>query len=197
MIRSVAVASTLAVLLLTGCASRPLLPVDGGDRAVQLEAAPTWSFRGRIAVSDGREGGSGRVEWRIDGDYYLVEVRAPVSGTTWRLSGGDGLAQLDGVHPEPVRDVDPEALLAREVGWHLPVAAARDWVRGVPVDGGSARILPDGAGLPAQIVEQGWRIDYLDWFPAEAGRPALPRRLVARRGPHEVRLAVSDWRLGE
>jgi outer membrane lipoprotein LolB len=195
--RGVVAAPVLAVLLFAGCAVRPPLPVDGGDRVAQLDAAPTWSFRGRIAVSDGRDGGSGRVEWRIDGDYYLIEVRAPVAGTTWRLSGNAGLAQLDGVHPEPVRDVDPEALLAREVGWHLPVDAARDWVRGVPVDRRGARVLLDGAGLPAQIVEQGWRIDYLDWFPAEAGRPALPRRLVARRAPHEVRLAVADWRLDE
>jgi outer membrane lipoprotein LolB len=195
--RGLAVASIAAGLLLVGCAARPPLPIDGGgDRVERLDTLPTWSFSGRIAVSDGRDGGSGRVEWRIDGDYYLIEVRAPVAGTTWRLSGGDGLAQLDGVRDEPVRGVDPETLLAREVGWHLPVAAARDWVRGLPVDRRSAQVLLDGDGLPAQIVEQGWRIDYLDWFPAAEGRPALPRRLVARRASHEVRLAVAEWRLG-
>ncbi len=195
--RGFAVALLAAGLLLVGCAARLPLPDDVGDRVERLKSLPTWSFSGRIAMSDGRDSGSGRVEWRIDGDYFFIEVRAPVAGTTWRLAGGDGLAQLDGVRAEPVRDVDPEALLAREIGWHLPLAAARDWVRGLPVDRRHARILLDDSGLPVQIRELGWKIDYLSWFPAEAGRPALPRRLVARRAPHELRLAVTDWRLGE
>jgi outer membrane lipoprotein LolB len=196
--RGIVAGTLIGMLLLAGCAVRPPQPGDAsGDREAQLDAASTWSLRGRIAVSDGRDGGSGRVDWRVDGNYYLVEVRAPVTGGSWRLSGGDGLAQLDGVHAEPVRDIDPEALLAREIGWVLPVVAARDWVRGLAVDPRSAQILRDGNGLPAQIVEQGWRIEYLDWFPASSGRPALPRRVVARRAPHELRLAVADWRFGE
>lgn len=188
----------VTALALVGCAARgpALRAVEAADRQQRLAMLGNWAFEGRIAVSDGRDGGSGRVDWRHEGAYYRVEVRAALGAGTWRLSGADGLAQLDGVHPEPVRDVDPEALLLRETGWRVPVLAAQSWVRGLPVDDRRARIRLGDGGLPARIEEGGWRIDYLDWFAATAERPAMPRRIVARRAPHELRIAIADWRLG-
>jgi outer membrane lipoprotein LolB len=188
--------AVLAAVLLSACAPTARLAIPASDagadaRAAQLEALPRWALAGRIAVSDGREGGSGRIDWAQDGESFDISVRAPVAGGSWRLSGDRSLAQLDGVREQPLRDRDAEALLARELGWHLPMAQVADWVRGLPADPARARIEAGADGLPAVLHEAGWTVEYRDWT-AVAGL-AMPRRLVARRAPFEVRIAVQRW----
>ncbi len=190
-----------AVMLAALAACAPLRPReahiagDFGDRVDGLAGFPSWTLDGRVAVSDGREGGSARIRWRQDREFYTVEVRAPVSGTPWRLSGDGVQCELAGTREQPVRGVDPSELLARETGWHLPVPQVREWVRGLARDAAEARIEFDDSGRPARIREAGWTVEYLDWHAPAGDRPALPRRLRASRPPHEVRLAIARWDL--
>ncbi|MFB5205207.1 lipoprotein insertase outer membrane protein LolB, partial [Stenotrophomonas sp. 3diitr2024] len=45
-------------------------------------------------------------------------------------------------------------------------------------------------------ADAGWQVQYLDWYPADAGRPALPRRIEASNGDAKVRLLVDEWGQG-
>jgi outer membrane lipoprotein LolB len=193
--------AAIAVLLAMLVACAPMRTRDGvagdtGSRRAALEAFAAWRFDGRVAVSDGREGGSARIQWRQDGEYYTVDVRAPVSGTPWRLSGDGAQCELSGTRANPVRGVDPAELLARETGWHLPLPQVRDWVRGLAHDRDHASVVLDPDGQPLRIDEAGWTVEYLDWHAASPDLPAMPRRLRARNPPHEVRLAIASWDLG-
>jgi len=188
-----------ACIALTACATtRPLQRNDDGlasqVRSAQLVASPHWTMQGRIAVSDGREGGSGRIDWVQDGDSFDIAVRAPVAGGSWRLSGGPGLVQLDGVREQPLLGDDAAQLLARELGWQLPLDQVRAWIRGLPLDASQARVEPDAAGLPRTITEAGWQVEYRAWLDASE-ELRMPRRLIARKPPYEVRIAVDRWSL--
>ena len=35
----------------------------------------------------------------------------------------------------------------------------------------------DANGRLRTLTQEGWRVDYLDWFPAEGSRPFMPRRI--------------------
>lgn len=184
-----------ATLLLAACAtSRPTVraPVAPDLRSQALAQIGQWSFDGRIAVSDGKDGGSGRIAWRQDGEHVDITIRAPVSGQTWRLVGDDGGYELSGTRREPVRDIDAEALLFRETGWRVPVAALARWVRALPA-AGEAPLFGDD-GLPKALDERGWHIEYRAY--GTTGAAALPTRLVARRANLQVRLAIANWNHG-
>ncbi len=190
----------LAVMLvLVGCAPghvrRPLPDALSAARAESLARLPAWGFDGRIAVSVDGRAGTGRIAWRQDGSSFVIQVRAPVAGESWQLSGDATLAQLDGLGLEPRLGPDADALLAREVGWPIPLGAIRDWVRGQP-HGPDARVRRDADGRPVEIVESGWRIEYRAWQPAVDGLPEMPTRIVARRGRDDVRVSVASWRVG-
>ena len=183
----------IALLLLASCASAPQRSVGAAALAARSSAladVPAWSFEGRVAVSDGDDGGSGRIRWNQDHEDYVVEIRAPVSQRTWRLTQhGDELV-LEGAREEPVRGDDAEALLARQVGWRLPFAEMRHWVRANAATRG-ARIVLDEAGRPRTIEEGGWRVEYRRYDDTHV--PPLPQRIVATRAPYEVRLAIARW----
>jgi outer membrane lipoprotein LolB len=188
-----AVAATCVLLLLAGCATRRDAvrePAGEAVRASAVAAVSSWGFAGRIAVSNGNDGGSGRIDWRQDGERLDITIRAPVSGQTWRLAGDrDAGYELSGTKREPVRDANAEALLFNETGWRVPVAALERWVRGLPAARGRPRFGDDG--LPAELREAGWTIEYRRF---DTARPqALPTRIVARKGPLQVRLAIAKW----
>lgn len=164
------------------------------ERQRAVDALTSWSFSGRIAVSDGRDGGSARIEWQQSAGRAEISLRAPVSGQTWKLSGDDANGwTLEGTRAGGVSGGNAEALLLRETGWRLPFGALQRWLFGLRAAAGDEIALREG-GLPSRLVSaDGWTIEFVDYD--ESLRPALATRLRADRPPHKVRLAISEWRL--
>lgn len=180
-----------AVLSLAACTSQPVRDqarwrsVDG----VQPAEADSFRLSGRLAVSDGRDGGSAGFLWLQEGEAFQVELRQPVSQRTWRLSGNDQGAVLDDGSGRQ-RAGSAEELLYQALGWHLPVTALRDWVRGLahaglPVQEGAE----DAFGRWQWLLQDGWRVEYRNWL----GDSAWPLRIEARKPPYSVRLSIQDW----
>lgn len=201
MIRLIAVA-TLAVVL-AACAGRPIRPgltpeqaamaeTSQVAREAQLRLQPEWALVGRIAVSGAGNGGSGRIEWRQDGDRFEVALSAPVTRQSWRLHGDPGGAHLEGLEGGPRSGADARLLLLEATGWDIPVTALAEWVRGLrAADLGPAPIRYGSDGRPEVIEQGGWSIGY-EW-PTAASPNGLPSRLDARREGARVRLIIDEW----
>jgi outer membrane lipoprotein LolB len=201
------VATAAVVVLLAACATRPVQPPAPVDQALardndlQRGAITDWRLAGRVAVSAGGQGGSGRIEWVQQGERYSISLSAPVTRQGWRLSGDASGARLEGVEGGPREDADPERMLLEATGWRIPVRAMVAWVRGVAATDGittPARLSYGAGNVPATLEQTGWRIDYRDWHPATASQPALPRRIEAMQvmgGDARLRLLVDEWRV--
>ena len=197
-LRAVGLALVLAGVL-GGCAQAPVRPaVVDAARSEQAQAAReralasrrAWSFTGRLAVSTGGRGGSGRIEWTQDGDDFDVRLLAPVTRQGWRLHRVGGIARLEGLEGGPREGADAEALLFEATGWRLPVADMAAWVRGARGTGSPASVESDAAGLPRTIGQSGWQVDYPAW---NADELPLPTRVHATQGDARVRLAIESW----
>jgi outer membrane lipoprotein LolB len=164
-------------------------------RESKLAGHDHWTLRGRLGVSDGHHGGSGTLVWVQNGDRFQFTLRAPVTGRSFRVVGGPEGATLEGLDQGTVRGTDAQTLLARVLGWQVPVKPLRDWVRGLRAGGArSDAVLRFGAnGLPSLLRQDGWTVQYRDWFTDID--PALPRRIYAARGDYHVRLSVTSWTL--
>jgi outer membrane lipoprotein LolB len=191
-------AVVVAALLLGACAaqqhkaSRP----DAAGLAAQvlrettLERRADWSLRGRLGVSDGHDSGSGSLEWIQKTSAFRFSVHAPVSGKTWVLGGDDAHARLEGLREQAVEGGDAASLLERELGWKVPVAELRYWVRAQRAPG-MADVEFREDGLPAMIAQGGWTVRYVDYDLAQD--PPMPSKVFASRGDYTVRLAIREW----
>jgi len=169
-------------------------------RIEALRAQPAWSFAGRVAVSKGRNGGSGRIEWQQQARQYVVSLSAPVTRQSWTLTGDaeQGGGRLEGVDGGPRQGPDAQQVLREATGWEIPVNQLPEWVLGLVAEGATAteQVDRDTEGRPRRVRQMGWDIQYLDWYPAEGDRPVLPRRIEAVNGDAKVRLLVDSWVLG-
>jgi outer membrane lipoprotein LolB len=167
-------------------------------RAAWLASQPDWSFAGRVAVNANGKGGSGRIDWQQTGTGYLVALSAPVTRQSWRL-GGDlqtRAARLEGLEGGLREGADADRLLREATGWDIPVASMVHWARGVADPSAATEgVEYDADGRLRTLTQEGWRVDYLDWFPAEGSRPFMPRRMEARRQGATVKVAVDQWQL--
>jgi outer membrane lipoprotein LolB len=186
------------IVLLAACA--PVrIKADAGLLAAQtqreavLSGRDHWTLTARLGVSNGRDGGSGSLTWVQDGDRYDFTVRAPVTGRSFRLHGGPDGAVLDGLDKGRVRGVDAQSLLARELGWQVPLAQLRAWVRGVRAAGSAARLSFGATGLPALLQQDGWSVEYRAGYADRS--PPLPRKVFAERAPYRVRVSIESWTL--
>jgi outer membrane lipoprotein LolB len=196
-----------ACLALAGCqtmATKPAavgLPDPAAEMAQRhreriLADANRWSLTGRVAISNGKDGGSGRIEWINDDESLAVELSAPITRQTWRLTAFEDspwcVEDQRGKHCGE----DAEQLLRETTGWEIPVASLGDWLRGMRTDAPSA-IRFDEIGRLSRLEQSGWTIDYR--WPAAGDavtstHPQMPTRIDAAKGQAKVKLVVDGWR---
>ena len=202
------------MLALAGCQTIPTQPqvvdlVDtAGARAAhraRIEALglaagdctrPEWAMTGRVALSNGKDGGSGRIEWVQGSGQVRVGLTAPVTRQGWVLEAGAEGASLQGVPNGPLHGTDAATLLRDNTGWDIPVAGLGCWVRGAWASEavlGEAKAAYGADGQLQRIEQADWIIDYADWRADAASGIALPGRVNAQRGNDRVRLIVDRW----
>ena len=158
--------------------------------------APAWAMSGRVALSNGKEGGSGRIDWVQGAGRTLVTLSAPVTRQSWTLTSAAEGVTLEGIAGGPQHDEDAGQLLRRATGWEIPVAALGCWLRGAPADGvsmGEARAVFGADSRLLRVEQGGWTIDYANWQRDPASGVELPTRINAEQASNRVRLVVDRW----
>ena len=202
-------ALAVLALALSACAARAVrtapAPQIGGahlvvedawlQREMTLRGQTTWSFTGRIAIRDGREGGSGRIEWSQSSGKTEVVLSAPLTRQSWQLTIDENGARLDGLAGGSLSGPDAAALLRQATGIAIPVVLLGAWVRGVMTDKHlkTASWETDDQSRLSHLEQDGWVIDY-QW-PAQRhpGEVWMPSRIDASKGQARVRLIIDQW----
>ncbi len=194
--------------LLSACVTQaPLAPLPPGERDAALasqdaretllSAHPQWHLEGRVGLSNGQRGGSGRIEWQQDDAAYVVALSAPITRQSWRIVGNAASARLEGLKGGPRTGHDASTLLREATGWDIPVTALSAWVRGARASqSGPAQLQFNVDGRLVRMQQDGWILDYDDWQQDASLGIDLPRRINAQRGEAKVRLVVDSWGLG-
>lgn len=187
-------------LLLSACAVQPSRPVleppvlaaDWPSRRAQLQSREDFELRGRVAAAAGDQGFSAGLHWRQEAARGVIRLDGPlgVGGLVIELNGE--VLRLATSRGETLDDAAARGELERQLGFELPLAALRYWVRGVPQPAVPAiEALATDAPQLATLEQSGWRITY-----GEYGAGALagwPRRMVVEREGARLKLLIERW----
>lgn len=176
-----------AVAMLGGCATAPPQAVAV---AAERRALASFDLKGRMSATDGSQGANGQIEWRHNAVRDEVTLYSPLGQIAARLESSLHGAELLTSDGKLYQADSADALLPQLLGVTLPVARLAHWVQAAPPSEAEVRDR-DGEGRPALVIDQGWRIEYLEYHPGAAD--ALPRRLDVSRGDARIRLIIDQW----
>lgn len=198
MTRLTAVIAILAVL--AGCAAqqpRELMeglgnPAQWQAHKVQISEIDGWQITGKLGLKTPSESGSATLQWLQRQSYFDIRLSGPLGQGASRLTGRPGATELEIANQGRYSAVSPEALLEEQLGWQLPVSHLLWWVRGLPEPDSGSQLTLDADSRLARLVQDDWRVDYLDYL--EQDGFALPSRLKLYGRDLEITLVIKDWR---
>jgi outer membrane lipoprotein LolB len=174
----------------TGQAQRLQLHELKSDR---LMKQTDWSLSGKLAISNGKEGGSGRFYWHRDQDASQMNFHGAMGRGAWRLEAnvdGARLELADGTLHH-ARSVD--LLVRAQLGWEIPAESLSWWVRGLVAPGDVSERIFDDQGNLSRLLQDGWTIEFGKY--KSLGGFYLPLRMKAQQADWKVKLVVRDWEM--
>jgi len=181
-------------LVLSACATGWERRAEGvwlSERSAFLAQQTHWGVSGRLALSDGRRGGSLSFAWKSTDQQHRVELWAPTGAKRWTLTFSPDQALLTGSDIGRRSGPSPDPLVEQAVGWPIPVEELSWWLRA---------LIPPGRGHDLEFAENGvlaraqsppWLIEFQRFELIED--VLLPSRLQIESPPYRVRLVLRDW----
>ncbi|MCF6324906.1 MAG: lipoprotein insertase outer membrane protein LolB [Gammaproteobacteria bacterium] len=194
----------LLVVLVAGCASRPLVSVLDPAvleqrwvlRHAQLSALGGWELEGRVAVKQAQESWSASLRWQQQAEAFDIRFSSMLGQRLAQLTGDALTASLYLPDDRVLSAANVSELLDEELGWSVPMDALRYWLVGVPAPAlASAEKLNKGLdekGRLQWLEQAGWRIEYQRY--RSVGALEVPKKMELTRGEIRVRFIIDRWR---
>lgn len=161
----------------------------------KAQAVTAWTLQGRVGVQSEREGVSASVRWVENAGQYRLRLIGPLSQGSYELEGGPDGVLLRTPEGQSLTAENPEGLLQSTLGWTLPVAGLRYWIRGIPAPGSEpAQLRLDESGRLTDVSQDGWRISVLRYTSLQG--VDLPQKIFMESAKLKLRIAVQSWTLG-
>ncbi len=175
-------------ILVSACRSIPKKTDNACDlnQAVRLS---DFKLSGKLALSDGQEGGSGRLRWQQQNNHVLAQFKAPMGQGDWLIEESDRGGRLVVNNEPPLFEADAALLVADAVGWSVPWHALKKWLLAQPLNQNQATI--SYTNTTKTIQEQGWTLVYDRFQAYPVG--CLPHRIMASKSPYSLRLVIREW----
>ncbi len=188
------------LLMLTGCVSVPgTAPTGLPDesawqlRRVQLEKLADWELQGRVGIINGKDGGSGSMEWKQRGQFLAFSFRGPFGAGALQVQGDANALWVRSSRGDDFITTDPEQDFSQRLRLPLPVLSMRYWMLGLPDPHAAFTKTVDTKGLLVTLTQRGWHVDYQAY--ATFSGYDLPTRLQIERDSVQIKVAVNEWQL--
>ena len=190
----------ILAVVLAGCAELQLFtpPQQAETSAWELHRAALanlerWSITGRLAIQSGQEGWSATLHWDQDNENYTLRLIAPLGQGTYQLYGDNHEVSLLTAENKIYQADDPETLLQQNLGWSVPVAGLKYWIKGIPQPGiNMENLVVNKDGRMTDLQQSGWRISILRY--SDFNGTQLPSKLFMQNDRFKLRLVVQDWK---
>ncbi|MGE5526627.1 MAG: lipoprotein insertase outer membrane protein LolB [Rhodospirillaceae bacterium] len=174
--------AVVALLALAACAAY-------GPRA----NVPDFDLLGRVFVGYEGPSFSSNLRWSHAGSEDQIWLMTPLGQTLAYIEDRATGASLTSADQQQYHAGSVESLTKRALGWALPLAELRYWVRGEEVPGvPSEGVQRSADGRLLELTQAGWKITFTPPPPHIPSR--LPQRLQLTNGSQQIRLVIDEWR---
>ncbi|MHB1946499.1 MAG: lipoprotein insertase outer membrane protein LolB [Gammaproteobacteria bacterium] len=162
-------------------------------RVDAISKVQAWNVKGMIAIHEARDAVSATLQWQQKYRNYHIALFGPLGSNSYELTGQPGRVELAGANGKRAVASTPEALLAQQAGWHLPVSNLYYWIRGIPVPSLPAQKQLDAYNHLIQLNQDGWSIRYLRY--TSVNNTDLPSKIFLDNPQLNVKIVISQWQI--
>jgi outer membrane lipoprotein LolB len=186
----------LLAVLITGCQTistspQPTTQLSWKDRQAALSRLQTFKVSGKIAVQTSNDSGSATLIWLQNQQHYTISILGPFGSGSIKLTGNPGQVTLETADGKQINAKSPEALLAQEWGFNLPVSYLRFWIRGLPAAGAPYQSQFDSNHRLSSFTQQGWQVQYLSY--QNIGTIDLPEKISITSPTLKSKIIIHEW----
>ena len=189
-----------SLTILTSCVTtqtESLVPqnqvVAWDARAQTLTKISRWDLNGMIAIRNPQDNITASLHWQQSAKDYSLYLFGPMGTNGFKLTGTQHQVALQNPRGQVFYASSPEALLAQQTGWKLPVSNLYYWIRGLPVPGMAAHKQLDAYNHLMQLHQDGWDIEYLRYTASR--HIDLPTKIFLHTKDLSVKIIISQWQL--
>lgn len=154
---------------------------------------PDWEFSGRVGIVTAKDGGSGSLDWKQQGETLTFDFRGPLGAGAIHIQGQDGTLVVQTSRGESFITDDPERDIEQRLKVPLPVLSMRYWMLGMPDPHADFEQALDAHGELTSLTQRGWQVQYQEYAVVQG--LSLPVKLSLERGDVRIKVAISDWTL--
>jgi outer membrane lipoprotein LolB len=195
-----AAALATGALCLAACGSLPSHTPGGPpdetawqSRLPALTALTDWELSGRVGIINGKDSGSGSLDWKQQGTRLSFDFRGPLGAGAVHIEGDADALWVRTSRGEDFLSTDPEHDFATRLRMPLPLLSMRYWMLGMPDPGAPYEKRVDSLGEITHLEQRGWQVDYSQY--AEVQGYALPARLSLEQGGVRIKVVMDAWTL--
>lgn len=161
----------------------------------QLNELSSWEFLGKIGVRSPQNNFTAAIHrWTQVDDLFNIDLASTFFGIgASNISGNAYAVMLSEAGEAPMYSDNPNALIEEQLGLPLPITYLSYWIKGLPLPSSPADITFNSEGLPKQIQQLGWTIDFSK-HTLHSNIP-LPGKIKLSRNRTSITLAIKQWTL--
>ena len=193
-----------SAILLTACTSLSDTPVTEeshqiwAKRQQQLEKIDAWEIQARTAIFEKKEVHQVGFSWERELDQFILMIQAPFGQGVFRVesntpNGETGTVKLTMPDGKVYFNHSAEAMLTQIFGWSIPVTGLKSWIKGMPQTAGTYSFELYGDGRLKSLKQQGWVINYLDYFSDNETGLGLPKKMYLKHPDLALKIVIDRW----
>lgn len=167
-------------------------------RESRLNALQTFQFNGGLGVWTEEESIPARIVWLQSGSDLNLKLSGPLGVGDMQLQDKAGFVTLSRGKTVVTSGTSADSVVQNGLGLTapVPIEELKQWVRGLPGNGGSA--LRDGAGRLQELrytdkTGTRWGVRFKRYQSVDGY--SLPTLITASGGKYSVRLVLKNWEL--
>ncbi len=196
----------LLAFLMQGCASTVEIPLtlaeppEWQETISQLSAIDHWEFSGKIGVKVPERIDSAVINrWKQQDAQFIIDLSSAIFGLgATRIEGNPNYIVMTESGEDPITSYQPTKLIQQHIGWPLPIAQLRYWVKGIPAPIQSTKdqikvLKFNNSGELSQLNQNGWQINYSKY--TVLNNINLPKKVVLRQQQAKITVIINEWQL--
>lgn len=176
-----------------GCSTTPEIvnPPSWSEIQYRAENLNNWQLSGRVNITYDSDSHTPRIRWSQIGENFDIRLWGTFNIGNTLLTGNSAEVTITQDGQTKAAET-PEKLLLEFLGYEVPVSLMHFWVRGIPSPTSQSQLLYSENGQLAQIIQNEWVIDYVDFRQYED--LVLPRRIEANHERRKIKLRLIGLR---